>query len=64
MFDLVYFLGGSVDTELRRSLERELLTSYCEELRAAGVGNVSEDELWETTRRIPSWRACSQASAS
>ena len=46
-YDLAYLLGGSMDTELRRQHEAELLLSYHTELLAAGVSGYSLEQLQE-----------------
>ncbi len=43
--DLAYFLGGGVTPDLRRSVERTLITEYLEALSAYGVA-YSVDDAW------------------
>ena len=35
--DLVYFLGTNMKTEMRRSMQDELIHRYCDKMRAGGV---------------------------
>jgi thiamine kinase-like enzyme len=35
--DLVYFLGTNMTTEMRRSMQEELIQRYCDKMRAGGV---------------------------
>jgi hypothetical protein len=48
--DVSYFLGGSLDVELRRKHEEELLRLYFDELRAHGVEGLSFERLWDIYR--------------
>lgn len=48
--DLSYLLGASLQPELRRIHERDLVARYAEGLRAHGVA-VDDDELWTGYRR-------------
>ena len=45
-YDLAYFLGGSMDTELRRAHEREIVMHYHDTLVEHGVKNYTSEELW------------------
>lgn len=47
--DLAYFMGGSVDTEDRRSWERDLVGEFAELLAAEGVA-LDVDSCWELYR--------------
>ena len=49
--DVAYFLGGSLPTELRRSMEREAVAEYREELCRAGVEDFSGEEAWRRYRQ-------------
>lgn len=49
-FDLAYFLGQSLEPELRRAHEAALLRRYLEGLAAAGVIGYGDDELWRDYR--------------
>jgi len=46
-YDLAYILGGSIDTELRRQHEKQLVSSYFERLVEHGVKGYSHEQLWE-----------------
>ena len=45
-YDLAYFLGGSLDIDLRRSHEHDIVTRYYEKLLDQGVKGYSADQLW------------------
>jgi hypothetical protein len=52
MLDVVYFLGGALDTDVRRQHEKELIRFYLDELAAAGVCNPPGfDQAWLSYRR-------------
>jgi len=46
-YDLAYLIGGSMDTELRRMHERDLVDAYHAELLAEGVNDYSAEAAWE-----------------
>ncbi len=46
VYDLAYLLGGSMETELRRENERDLVVAYHTELCSNGVEGYSLDSLW------------------
>ena len=46
-YDLAYLIGGSMDIELRRTHERDLVTAYHAELLTQGVSDYSADAAWE-----------------
>jgi fructosamine-3-kinase len=48
--DVAYFLGTSLDTDLRRSGEQRLVSRYHEELLARGVQDYSADRCFEDYR--------------
>jgi len=48
--DLSYFIGGSLQTEDRRSSETELVRDYHQRMRAGGV-EIDWDDLWSQYRR-------------
>ena len=48
--DLAYFLGGSLQTDDRRSHELDLVRDYHQRMQAAGVASAWED-LWSQYRR-------------
>ncbi|SRR5579871_1477374 len=62
--DVAYFCCNSVPTELRRKMEGELLTRYCEELAARGV-TLSREEAWEQYRlfSVFSWVSATSTAA-
>ena len=47
LHDLSYLLSQSLDTELRRAHEAELVEYYYESLRRLGVGDVTLQECWD-----------------
>ncbi len=51
LYDVAYFLGGSVPTEQRRASERELVAGYGRTLRELGVAAPEGDELFDHYRR-------------
>jgi hypothetical protein len=51
MADAAYFLGGSLQPELRRELERELFEEYHDALCAASGRALSAQECWREYRR-------------
>ena len=51
MYDVAYFLGGSVPTERRRSTERDLVARYGRTLRELGVDVPGDDEVFVAYRR-------------
>jgi hypothetical protein len=55
LLDAAVFLASCIDTDQRRELERDLLRSYHEDLRAAGVAGFSFDDCWESYRRCSLW---------
>lgn len=46
-YDLAYTLGGSVDTDIRRANERELVAAYHQTLLECGIENYSFDQLYD-----------------
>lgn len=48
--DVAYFLGTSLDTELRREHERRLVSEYHDALVASGVTGYSFDSCWDDYR--------------
>ena len=46
VYDLAYILGGSMDTQLRRANESDLVRAYHERLLEAGINDYSFDEAW------------------
>jgi hypothetical protein len=51
LYDLAYFLGGSVPTPLRRQVERDLVAAYGRTMRELGVDVPGDDELFVQYRR-------------
>lgn len=51
LYDVAYFLGGSVPIEQRRASERELVAGYGRTLRELGVAAPEGDELFDHYRR-------------
>src|SRR5262245_3281769 len=49
-FDLAYFLSGNVSTEVRRSIEMDLLKHYTDTLRENGVGEYGPETCLEDYR--------------
>ena len=49
--DVSYFLGGSMTTEVRRTVEEDLVRSYHQAICAAGVEDFSWADCWESYRR-------------
>ncbi len=50
LYDVACFLAGSVSSELRRDIERDVLVAYHQTLLEAGVEDYSFDECWEAYR--------------
>ena len=52
LYDVAYFLGGSVPTDRRRETERSLVSQYGATMRALGVDAIpDDDELFDHYRR-------------
>lgn len=51
LYDVAYFLGGSVPTAQRRETERRLVSRYGDTLRTNGVDVPGDDELFDHYRR-------------
>jgi hypothetical protein len=51
MYDVAYFLGGSVPTDRRRATERGLVARYAGTMRELGVDVPSDDEVFDHYRR-------------
>lgn len=51
IYDLAYFVGGSLPTPLRRELERDLVQSYGLTMREHGADVPLGDDLWDAYRR-------------
>lgn len=50
LYDVAYFLGGSVTTEVRRQIEREVLEEYTGIIGEMGVEGFTFDECWRLYR--------------
>ncbi len=50
LFDVAYFLVGSVTTEVRRQIEREVLEEYTEIIGGMGVQGFTFEECWRLYR--------------
>lgn len=46
-YDLAYILGGSLETDVRRSHEQELVRAYHDQLIAEGISAYSFEQLWD-----------------
>jgi hypothetical protein len=46
MWDLSYFLSTNIDTEMRRTIERQAIEVYHDQLMQSGVKNYSQDQCW------------------
>lgn len=51
LYDVAYFLGGSVPTDQRRATERALVAGYGRTLRDAGVAAPADEDLFDLYRR-------------
>ena len=51
LWDVAYFLGGSVSTETRRRIEREVLEEYHETVCGMGVEDFTFDDCWRLYRQ-------------
>ena len=49
--DVAYFLSSSVTTEMRREIERDVLTEYHGIVHAAGVDDFSLEDCWRSYRQ-------------
>ena len=45
-YDLAYFLGGSMNIDLRRAHEREIVAHYYDKLMERGIKGYSPEQLW------------------
>jgi len=50
MFDVAYFTCQSLQVELRREIERELVMHYLESLREAGINDYTMESAWTDYR--------------
>lgn len=51
LYDVAYFLGGSVSTEIRRQIEREVLEEYHDIVCAMGARDFTFANCWQLYRR-------------
>lgn len=51
LYDVAYFLGGSVPTDIRREIEREALEEYHHIVSSMGVKDFTVDECWRRYRQ-------------
>jgi hypothetical protein len=50
VYDLCYFLGGSLTVADRRAHEHDLVRAYCERLRSRGIVDHTFEQLWHHYR--------------
>jgi len=50
LYDVAYFLGSGIDTDLRRRIERDLVAEYHAGLVDSGVSDLTFDECWRLYR--------------
>ncbi len=58
VFDIGYFMSQSVPIELRRTLDRDVMTQYRDRLIGLGVDAPSFDELWDGYRQSIAFCLC------
>ena len=51
LYDVAYFMAGSVPTEIRREIERDLLAEYADIVRGMGARDFGFDECWRLYRQ-------------
>ncbi|MCY4602219.1 MAG: phosphotransferase [Acidobacteria bacterium] len=51
LYDVAYFMGGSVPTEVRREIERDLLAEYAEIVGGMGARDFTFDDCWRLYRQ-------------
>ena len=51
LYDVAYFLGGNVPTEIRRAIEREALEEYADIVRSMGASDFTFEECWGLYRQ-------------
>ena len=52
LYDVAYFLSSSVAPEVRREIEREILSEYHQVLCSAGVEGFTFEECWRSYRQV------------
>ncbi|MFN0096765.1 MAG: phosphotransferase [Dehalococcoidia bacterium] len=55
IYDIAYFMSQSIEAEMRRVLERDVVRIYHEALSANGVTGYSLESAWEGYRRAVMW---------
>ena len=50
LYDVAYFLGGSVSVDVRRDIERDALKEYCDIVGAMTAENFAFEECWQLYR--------------
>ena len=51
LYDVAYFMCGSVPTEIRREIERDLLAEYADIVRGMGAHDFTFDDCWRLYRQ-------------
>ena len=51
LYDVAYFLSSSVASDVRREIERDLLTEYHRIVRASGVADFTLEDCWRSYRQ-------------
>ena len=51
LYDVAYFMSGSVPTEVRRAVERDLLAEYADIVRGMGARDFTFDDCWRLYRQ-------------
>ena len=51
LYDVAYFLGGNIPTELRREIERDALSEYRDIVCGMGAEDFTFEDCWELYRR-------------
>ena len=49
--DVAYFLSSSVDTEIRREIEQEVLAEYHDIIRSVGADDFTFEDCWSSYRQ-------------
>ncbi len=52
LYDVAYFLSSSVAPEVRREIEREILSEYHQVLHSTGVEDFTLEECWRSYRQV------------
>ena len=51
LHDVAYFMSSSVESDVRRLIEREAVAEYHDVIRSMGVANVTLEECWRSYRQ-------------